>query len=1138
MICPAFVKTKKKYICHGIFGSADALLISQYCKEYRSKLDTLVVICAHTVDIKRLFDEIHFFEPTLTIRIFPDWETLPYDKLSPHQNLIADRLSTLYDLEQISVDILLIHATTALYYLPEKKFLAAYTFHFHHNEIINEKKLNAQLTLAGYSPVKQVIQPGEYRVQGNLIDLFPMGSDIPFRIELFDKKIESIWAFNPNTQKNLRTLEYIRLLPCREFPFDEKNRALFQENWKKEFTSNSSQSILYKDVKKGIASSGIEYYLPLFFENKSTIFNYLPHNSQLAFIGPISNTIQTFHQNTKQRYNFLKNDLAHPVLPPDKLFLSEAEFFDNTKQYAQIFFTSDSSQKSLTSSLPMIGIDFKKQDPVLPLRQFLKNTTARILLTAESAGRRATILQILHENNLHPVIFDQYSDFINHSKHEPLSLITSPLTTGFICKDLAIITDNELLHQIKTEPRKRHKKEESFECMIRDLSELQSGDLVVHNQYGIGRYIELTILDFGEGAIEFVLLEYANHTKLYVPITQLHLISQYNGANKESVPLHILGSSQWEKTKQRVTKQIQDTAAELLKIYAQRQLQSGHIFKYDEEEYKTFAQYFRFQETPDQQKAIDAVINDMTSGRLMDRLICGDVGFGKTEVALRAAFIAALDGKQVVMLCPTTLLVEQHFQTFSDRFARWPVKIAEFSRFRTLKELEKTKIDLKNGHVNIVIGTHKLLNKSLEYKNLGLVIVDEEHRFGVQQKEILKNLRAEIAFLTLTATPIPRTLGMALEGFREFSVIATPPKKRLSIKTFVRHEERSVIREAVLRELKRGGQVYFLYNEVNSIQERKKILADIIPEASIGIAHGQMHERELEQVMRNFIEQQFNLLLCTTIIETGIDVPNANTIIIYNADHFGLAQLHQLRGRVGRSYHQAYAYLLINDEKNLTRQARQRLDVVQKMDELGGGFYLAMHDLEIRGAGEILGDKQSGEIKDIGFQLYTEILANAVDNLKSGYEPDSTHTLSLHTEINLHTSAILPKNYCPDPHVRLSFYKKLSSCKSETEINNVIEELINLFGTLPSETMTLIESHRLRLLATKAYISKIDLNLNYALIQFQSTTTSITNNIIKFIQTENKATFSGQDKIKINIDNLPLMDRINILRQYIQYLLS
>lgn len=1141
MICPPFVKNKQKYICHGIFGSADALLVSQYFNEYKSKIDTLVVICANAADTVRLFDEIRFFDSSIKVRILPDWETLPYDNFSPHQSLISERLATLYDLSQNPIDILLIAASTALYCLPPPKFLAAHTFNFQQGDNINESQLRNQLTLAGYDFVKQVLRPGEYCIRGNLIDLFPMGSEFPFRIDLFDNQIETIRAFDPDNQRSLHSLKQIRLLPGREFPFDEKSRYYFQQQWKKTFGSNSEKSSIYKDVEKGIPSGGIEYYLPLFFEKNATIFDYLPETCQLLLKGKIEDQLKHFHQDTKQRYDFLKNDQIKPLLPPEQLFLSTTDFFNQLKKYSQLIFCSDQDKNSITSPLPALTIDHKSNDPLSSIRQFSKENNIRILLTAESDGRRETIFQILMDHSLKTVIYDQYSDFLNDPKQESFGLVTAPLTFGFICKKdkFAIITENELFQISKSKKgyRKKQENEKSIEYMVRDLSELKLGDPVVHSQHGIGRYIGLNNINLGEGETEFLVLEYANCTKLYVPIAQLHLIFHYSGGSKDSAPLHTLGSGQWEKSKNRAAKQIRDTAADLLNLYAKRKLRSGHIYKYDEAEYKIFSNYFGFQETPDQQKAIDAVIQDMASGRLMDRLVCGDVGFGKTEVALRAAFIAALDGKQVAMLCPTTLLVEQHFQTFSDRFSRWPIKIAQLSRFQTAKENAQTKSGLADGSLDIVIGTHKLLSKSLKYKNLGLIIIDEEHRFGVQQKEMLKNLRTEVDILALTATPIPRTLGMALEGLRDFSVIATAPQKRLSIKTFVRNEDRSIIREAILRELKRGGQVYFLHNEVETINDRQLMLEELIPEARIVIAHGQMHERELEKVMRNFIEQRFNLLLCTTIIETGIDVPNANTIIIHRADYFGLAQLHQLRGRVGRSHHQAYAYLLIHDKNNLTSRAAQRLDAIQQMDELGGGFYLAMHDLEIRGAGEILGEKQSGEIRDIGFQLYTEMLANAVADLQSGNEPDLNKILASHAEINLHFPAILPTTYCSDVQARLSIYKRLSSCKNDIAINEIKEELIDRFGKLPEEASALIESHRLRLLATKASILKIDLYEKYALLQFKPRP-PLAENIIQFIESEKKASFAGQDKLKIEINVDSLKGRINALRNCIQSLLS
>ena len=795
----------------------------------------------------------------------------------------------------------------------------------------------------------------------------------------------------------------------------------------------------------------------------------------------------------------------------------------------------------LSAPLPNIAVNRRADDPLVNLRAYLLQTDKRVMICAESNGRRETLQQYFNEYDLPLAPTDGFADFSTASAK--LMLGVAPMHAGFELGNalggLAFITETELY--AGSGRRVGSKKQEGatqVESMVRDLSELKIGDPVVHVNHGIGRYMGLTSMDLGEGETEFLHLEYAKDTKLYVPVSQLHVISRYSGASPEDAPLHALGSGQWEKAKRRAAEKIRDTAAELLNLYARRALREGHSFEYSAHDYEAFAESFGFEETADQAAAINAVIKDMTSGKPMDRLICGDVGFGKTEVALRAAFVAVLGGKQVAILAPTTLLAEQHAQTFADRFADWPVRIAELSRFRTAKEVTQAIKGMADGTLDIVIGTHKLLSSDIKFSRLGLVIIDEEHRFGVRQKEALKALRAEVDVLTLTATPIPRTLGMALEGLRDFSIIATAPQKRLAIKTFVRSENDSVIREACLRELKRGGQVYFLHNEVETIQNRKAMLEELMPEARIGVAHGQLHERDLERIMRDFVAQRFNILLCTTIIETGIDVPTANTIIMHRADKFGLAQLHQLRGRVGRSHHQAYAYLLVHDVQGLSKLAQRRLDAIQQMEELGSGFYLAMHDLEIRGAGEVLGDNQSGEMSEIGFQLYSDMLNEAVRSLKNGKEPDLAAPLASTTEINLHVPALLPNDYCGDVHERLSIYKRLANCKNADAINDLQEELIDRFGKLPDAAQALVETHRLRVAAIPVGIIKIDAHAESATLQFEPNPPIDAMRIIELIQKNRHIKLNGQDKLRITANMPDLAARVVQIKNTIRALLA
>ncbi|MDE1184390.1 transcription-repair coupling factor [Paraburkholderia sp.] len=1132
----ALVKAGQRFAFDGTLGSSDAMLIARYHLAYHQQVPLLAVVCASAVDAQRLSQEIGFFAPQARVRLLPDWETLPYDTFSPHQDLVSERLATLHDLGEGRCDILIVPATTALYRMAPASFMAAYTFSFGQGERLDEAKLKAQLTLAGYEHVSQVVRPGEYCVRGSLLDLFPMGSQLPYRIDLFDDQVDSIRAFDPDTQRSLYPVRDVRMLPGREFPFDEAARTAFRSRWREEFEGDPSRASIYKDIGNGVPSAGIEYYLPLFFEETATLFHYLPAGAQLAFVGDLDVAIRRFTNDTKQRHNFLSHDRDRPILDPQRLFLSDDDFFTLAKPFARLVLPSNAGG-GWSVPLPNLALDRNATDPLSALRAYLDTTPNRVLFAAESAGRRETISQLLADNQLRPASADSYDDWLTGDAR--FSLGVAPLSSGFAvpADGLSIITETELYGPLaRRTGRRRQEQASNVESMVRDLSELKVGDPVVHTQHGIGRYMGLVTMDLGEGETEFLHLEYQGDSKLYVPVAQLHVISRYSGADPESAPLHSLGSGQWEKAKRKAALQIRDTAAELLNLYARRAAREGHAFALEPKDYVKFAESFGFEETPDQAAAIAAVIGDMTSGKPMDRLVCGDVGFGKTEVALRAAFIAVMGGKQVALLSPTTLLAEQHTQTFTDRFSDWPVRIAELSRFKSTKEVNTAIQQINEGSVDIVIGTHKLLSSDVQFKRLGLVVIDEEHRFGVRQKEALKALRAEVDVLTLTATPIPRTLGMALEGLRDFSVIATAPQKRLAIKTFVRREEDSVIREAMLRELKRGGQVYFLHNEVETIENRRQMLEALVPEARIAVAHGQMHERELERVMRDFVAQRANVLLCTTIIETGIDVPSANTILIHRSDKFGLAQLHQLRGRVGRSHHQAYSYLLVHDPQGLTKQAQRRLEAIQQMEELGSGFYLAMHDLEIRGTGEVLGDKQSGEIHEIGFQLYTDMLNDAVKALKNGKEPDLTAPLAATTEINLHAPAILPADYCGDVQERLSLYKRLANCEHDDAIDGIQEELIDRFGKLPPQAQALVETHRLRLAAKPLGISKIDAGDTVIGLQFIPNPPIDAMRIIEMVQKHKHIKLAGQDKLRIETRSPDFAVRVATVKETLRAL--
>ncbi len=1149
-------------------GSADALLLARFAASQAQAGRLTAIVVAEPGDTQRLEAELKVFAPELRVAVFPDWETLPYDTFSPHQDLISERLATLWRLlqgrEQGEVDVVLMPATTALTRLAPTSFLAATTFNFKQKQKLDEASLKRQLSLGGYSHVSQVVSPGEYAVRGGLIDLFPMGSLVPYRVDLFGDEVDSIRTFDPDTQRSLYPVPAVRLLPGREFPMDEAARKAFRSRWREKMDGDPTKSRIYKDIDQGIATGGIEYYLPIFFEQTATIFDFLGAESALALHGEVDEALNRFWADTRERHRFLQHDPDRPILPPEEIFLKPEEFFALTHTQA-VLSVRGLEPVDYARPLPDVSVERGAQEPLARLAAHLQTSEHRVLILAESEGRRESLLDLLRDNRIDLPSFASIAEF--EASDERAAIVVAPLAQGFFwCEGehpsgrravpspdaplggqvaerdrgggwIQLFTETELFATAPTTRRRRKQEQVSdVNALIKDLSELKVGDPVVHVNHGIGRYKGLIHIDLGDGPSEFLHLEYADEATLYVPVAQLHLISRYTGVSAEEAPLHRLGSGQWEKAKRKAAEQVRDTAAELLNLYARRAAREGHAFRYSAQDYEAFAQSFGFEETPDQRAAIHAVIQDMISPKPMDRLVCGDVGFGKTEVALRAAFVAVMGGKQVALLAPTTLLAEQHFQNINDRFGKWPIKVAEMSRFRSAKEIKAAMAGLEDGTIDIVIGTHKLLSADVKFARLGLLVIDEEHRFGVRHKEAMKAMRAEVDVLTLTATPIPRTLGMALEGLRDLSVIATAPQRRLAIKTFVRAENNGTIREAVMRELKRGGQVYFLHNEVETIENRRQKLEELLPEARIIVAHGQMPERELERVMREFVAGKHNVLLCSTIIETGIDVPQANTIIISRADKFGLAQLHQLRGRVGRSHHQAYAYLCVPDIQGLTKQAAQRLEAIQAMEELGSGFYLAMHDLEIRGAGEVLGEHQSGNMMEVGFQLYNEMLSEAVRSLKAGKEPDLLSPLSATTEINLHAPALLPDAYCGDVHVRLSLYKRLASAEKPEHIDAMLEEITDRFGKLPHQGQTLFDTHRLRVLAKPYGVAKIDASGAVININFRPNPPIDAMRVIELVQKNRNIKLVGNDKLRIEKALKDPKDRAQAVREVLRLL--
>ncbi|WP_304673443.1 transcription-repair coupling factor [Neisseria polysaccharea] len=1093
-----------------------------------------VVLTQDAEQALRLQTAWRFFRPHDTEVFLPDWETLPYERFSPHQDLVSERLSALWQIKSGAADVLFVPVATAMQKLPPVPFLAGRTFWLKTGQTLDIGRLKTDLVDAGYNHVSHVVAAGEFAVRGGIVDLFPMGSEMPYRIDLFDDEIDSIKTFDTDTQRTISPVSEIRLLPAHEFPTDSEAQKIFRSRFREEVDGNPNDAAVYKAVSNGHFGAGVEYYLPLFFENElETLFDYIGEDALFVSLGDVHAEANRFWSDVKSRYTMAQGDETYPPLLPQHLYLSADVFAGRLKNYGQML--PDVSGKEHT--LPDLAVNRQSDEPLQALKDFQTTFKGRILLCAESLGRRETMLGFLQQNGLKAKPVSDWQGFL--SVHEPLMITVAPLAYGFKLEDqnIGVITESDL-YQYVARSRKHHRKKHAAisDGLLRDLAEINIGDPVVHEEHGIGRYMGLVTMDLGGETNEMMLLEYAGEAQLYVPVSQLHLISRYSGQAHENVALHKLGSGAWNKAKRKAAEKARDTAAELLNLYAQRAAQSGHKFEINELDYQAFADGFGYEETEDQAAAIAAVIKDLTQAKPMDRLVCGDVGFGKTEVALRAAFVAVMGGKQVAVLAPTTLLVEQHAQNFADRFADFPVKVASLSRFNNSKATKAALEGMADGTVDIVIGTHKLVQDDIKFKNLGLVIIDEEHRFGVRQKEQLKRLRANVDILTMTATPIPRTLSMALEGLRDFSLITTAPSRRLAVKTFVKPFSEGSVREAVLRELKRGGQVFFLHNEVDTIENMRERLETLLPEARIGVAHGQLRERELEQVMRDFLQQRFNVLLCSTIIETGIDIPNANTIIINRADKFGLAQLHQLRGRVGRSHHQAYAYLLTPEY--ITKDAEKRLDAIAAADELGAGFTLAMQDLEIRGAGEILGEGQSGEMIQVGFTLYTEMLKQAVRDLKKGRQPDLDAPLGITTEIKLHSPALLPESYCPDIHERLVLYKRLAVCETVQQINAIHEELVDRFGLPEQPVKTLIESHHLRLAAKELGIDAIDAASEAVTVTFGKHHCIDPTEIILLIQTDKKYRLAGADKLRFAAEMENIEVRINTVKTVLKTLQS
>jgi len=1090
-------------------GAGGALAIAEAAE---SSPHPLLVLVESTDAALTLKAELQFFlaNSDLRVHMLPDWEILPYDSFSAHPDITSERVQTLNAISTIEQGIILVPIITLLHRLAPTNYLAANSFSLHTGQDLQPEAFRTRLEQAGYQHTDTVFQAGEYAVRGSLIDLYAMGSHAPLRIELFDDEIESLRHFDPDNQRTTEVIERFHLLPAREFPLTEQAIKQFRQAFNAQFQVEANNCPIYQDVSRGLAPAGIEYYIPLFYNlHMSTLLDYVPATARIIRVGDLQPAIEHFWQDVNQRYDDYCHDLERPLLAPQQLFLTTEQVYAQLKQHGNIHLQAAAKEQPKESKgetnlgfiqLPEVAINSQLAKPLTALESLLKTQT-RVLICAESAGRREALLELFKKLHSQPQEVESWLDFCQSDLK--FAICVAPLERGlnFPNQHLCLVSEAQLFGHKVLQRRRRDKETNNADIAIRDLAELTVGSPIVHHDHGVGRYQGLRALSVDGQENEFLVLQYADEATLYVPVASLQLLSRYTGGG-DSSPLHRLGSEQWQKAKRKAAEKIKDTAAELLHIYALRAARDGYAYPRPDESYQSFADAFPFEETPDQQQAIAAVIKDMLADQPMDRLVCGDVGFGKTEVAMRAAFIAATGGKQVAILVPTTLLAQQHYETLRDRFADWPVNVAALSRFQTSKQQAIVEQQVEDGRLDILVGTHKIIQGKLNFKRLGLLIIDEEHRFGVQQKESFKKLRAEVDILTMTATPIPRTLNMSMAGMRDLSIIATPPAKRISIKTFVRQYDSKLIKEAMLRELLRGGQIYYLHNDVSTIEMAAEKIQELVPEARVAVAHGQMRERQLEQVMSDFYHRRSNVLVCSTIIETGIDVPNANTIIIERADKFGLAQLHQLRGRVGRSHHQAYAYLLTPHPKVLSKDATKRLEAIESTVDLGAGFTLASHDLEIRGAGELLGEEQSGQMQSIGFSLYMEMLNATVEAMQKGETPNLDQPLQRGTEVNLNLPAVIPESYLPDVHNRLIMYQRIANAQNNGTLKELQVEMIDRFGLLPEAIKSLFRQTRLKLRAQAIGISKIEASAQGGRIKFDKQTQVEPMALVTLVQTQ------------------------------------
>ncbi|MEX2482698.1 MAG: transcription-repair coupling factor [Gammaproteobacteria bacterium] len=1100
-----------------LYGASRAMAIASAAVQNQRPF---VVIAADAATAARLEQEIAFFAPSLPVHVLPDWETLPYDRFSPYQDITSERIATLSRLPAMRHGIVIVAVSTALHRLAPRSWLEGRAFNLRSGEVLDRDAFRRRLEAAGYRACTQVSEHGDFAVRGSLVDVFPMGARQPFRIDLLDDEIDTLRLFDIDTQRSSQTVEEIAILPAREFALDDSAIREFRRAWRLEFEGRAQEAPIYRDVSEGLAPAGIEYYLPLFFDELDLLPAYMPDDAVVVLDEGAAAGAAHFEQSVIERYESLRHDVERPLCEPQRVFseyatLTEALLPFTRVEVGGLDLAGETAAAFATHAPVRVPVDARAAEPFALLADHVRRSEGRVLFLAESLGRRETLLELFQEQAFRPRAFDSWAEFL--AADHVVGIAVGAVSEGAELDQprLSILTESQLFGERAQQSRRRRASVDS-DAIVRNLSELHAGAPVVHERHGVGRYRGLEVLAVGGVTNEFIKIEYADGDNLYVPVGALDLISRYSGVDPDRAPLHKLGSGQWERARRKAAEKIRDVAAELLEIHARRAARRGHAFTVDRHAFQAFVQAFPFDDTPDQANAVDAVLADMAREQPMDRLICGDVGFGKTEVAMRAAFVAVNDGRQVAILVPTTLLARQHYETLRDRFADWPVKVEQLSRFRDAAETRTALKGLADGTVDIVVGTHKLLGKEVKFKQLGLLIVDEEHRFGVRQKEKIKALRADVDILTLTATPIPRTLNLALSGTRELSIIATPPQKRLAIKTFVREWSDALLQEAILREIARGGQVYFIHNEIENIVAMAESIAKLVPEARVAVAHGQMPERELERVMLDFYHARCNVLVCTTIIETGIDVPNANTMVINRADKFGLAQLYQLRGRVGRSHHRAYAYLVVPHRKSITADAIKRLEAIESLEELGVGFTLATHDLEIRGAGEILGDEQSGHIQEIGFGLYAELLNRTVSALKAGHGISLDDALDTRVEVELHIPALLPEDYLPDVHARLMLYKRIASARSTEELKDLREEIIDRFGPFEEPVRNLFRVTSCKLAAERYGIRRIDLGSRGGRIEFHPNPSIDPMTIIDLVQKDRDYRLDGGDKLRVS----------------------